>query len=111
MCGACRTEKPENNPNWKGGTSSHAKGYVVIRVNGKYKFEHTLVMERLLGRLLLKSEQVHHLNGVRCDNRPDNLELWVKSQPSGIRACDALAWARQIVARYEPLEALITSKK
>jgi HNH endonuclease len=65
-----------------------------------YVFDHILVMERVLGRYLLPQESVHHVNGVRDDNRPENLELWTSPQPVGIRASDALAWAREIVARY-----------
>ena len=86
----------------------HRKGYVMVRVpdwhkNNGYKFEHILVMEQHLGRLLFDGENVHHVNGVRDDNRIENLELWVKPQPTGVRVEDALAWANEIVNRYKSL--------
>jgi CheY-like chemotaxis protein len=108
-CRACQPTSGADNGNWRGGKTYHKAGYVMRRTPGHprarakspYVFEHVLVMEEKLGRYLLEDESVHHVNGVKDDNRIENLELWVRPQPSGIRASDAVSWAKEILARYE----------
>jgi len=60
--------------NFKGGYISKS-GYRMIHKNGKQIPEHRYVMQEFLKRKLLKTEQVHHLNGDKLDNRLENLEL------------------------------------
>jgi hypothetical protein len=97
------------------GTVKRANGTGTIAIVGGYRrfqwyvdgkrvavAEHRQVMEQMLGRPLRKFEEVHHKNGRRADNHPSNLELWTKSQPSGQRPEDLVAW---VIANYPELVA------
>jgi hypothetical protein len=84
------------------------KGYVRRRRTdpgtGKREnqMQHVYLMEQHLGRCLQPHEEVHHKNGVRSDNRLENLELWNTRQPKGQRPEDKVEYALEILKLYRP---------
>lgn len=71
------------NPAWRGGRMKSERGYILIKVFNHpnadvrgYIPEHRLVMEQHLGRYLQEEEVIHHKNGIKNDNKIENLELF-----------------------------------
>lgn len=81
------------------------EGYVwIVQERGAAITEHKLVMQQHLERELVSGkfyENVHHINGVKDDNRIENLELWAVYPIAGQRVRDMVEWAQEILNKYE----------
>lgn len=100
-------KRGSNNYRWKGGRKKDGSGYVRIYMpNHPNKdahscvLEHRYKMEQHIGRYLEKDETVHHKNGIRDDNRIENLELRCGYHPQGQTPEDMVEWANIILKRY-----------
>lgn len=100
----------EKHPRWAGGVRI-VKGYRYIRVGVKaYRPEHVLVWEQVHARKLPKNWAVHHLNGVKVDNRSENLVAYPKARHDAVTRLEPYKCRiRELEAKLKMLEDTLAS--
>ncbi len=119
-CRVCAQKYKRHNPvgeehyNWKGGISRSLNGYIIVRVNKNNPFfpmaksrarqilQHRLVMAEHLRRCLKENEVVHHINGIKDDNRLENLCLVT------LKTHEGNTLIRTLQKRIRELEAILS---
>lgn len=96
-----KREKSEGTIDRAGYRSVWVPGHPAATKHGMC-LEHRMVMSDHLGRPLLSTEKVHHINGDRLDNRIENLELWSTHQPMGQRVVDKVEYSIEMLTLYAP---------
>lgn len=104
--------KGSNNGRWNSGVLRSSHGYILRRVpkdhhrafgppgtKHAYAYEHDLIMEAAIGRPLTFGEVVHHKNGVKTDNRAENLEVTTASEHMAHHDAER---GRDVLGRFKP---------